>query len=356
VKNTQRKIKSWKAINSQKALAVAGLAATIHDDQNQQSKNNVGYITAFAAQCGLPHSDPTKWEWHIDSATGVVVPGPLGPDEPYVRQNGALTLRVTSLSGAIEDGHIPYGAVPRQLMGWVSTDVMLRQHEPEYWKLEVGDNLTEFMEKRLSVKPTGGPRGSITAFRNQSWNLFTSAISVVYNSTDQTGDKRSFRGLALAEEVEFWENFKHRTSRTLWGSHVVLNRRFADAILMSCVPYDWRIMTGVRDSALGIDLYWCFLRRWWEIYAIRKGKSQFLPWTDIMKWCGAQYSPTSQGIQSFERAATKQIKIITALQRNARLNIERGIHGGVRLLNSPKALVSPTKAPRFIEAGISASQ
>jgi hypothetical protein len=323
VKRTLRR--SWKSFNTDQAVALDRMSLLRDPDD----KHDIGYLAALWAQVGWPHS---------------ALPAPPPDSAPvWVRQNGNLEFRVTSLSGA----GIPSGVIPRQFAALLCTDVIARQHESDYWIVDLGANMCDLMLRRLNISPTGGKNGSITRFKQAAWMMMTCAVSVTqYPGTPQ--ESKKFKATTMAEEIELWENFKNPDANTLWRSYAVLNRKFADGIIQGSVPFNLTVFSGLRESALGLDLYPCFLRRWWQIEK-NGGKSQFIAYDDLKYWFGSQYGDTPDLRRSFMRATNTQIKkIVTLLGGDGRVTINQQIRGkggkvihGLWLHNSPKALVRP---------------
>jgi hypothetical protein len=331
VKRTLRR--SWKSLNTEQGIALDRMSLLRDPDD----KHEIGYLAAVWAQVGWPHSP---------------LPAPPPDSAPvWRRKNGNLEFRVTSLSGA----GIPSGVIPRQFAALLCTDVIARQNEPDYWVVDLGSNMSDLMKRRLNIEPTGGKHGSITRFKNAAWMMMTCAVSVTqYPGTPRESQK--FKATTLAEEIELWENFKNPDADTLWKNYAILNRKFADGIIQGSVPFSLTVFSGLRESALGLDLYPCFLRRWWQIEK-NGGKSQFIAYDDLRYWFGSQYADDKTGRQSFKRKANTQIgKIVQLLGGDGRVTINQQIRGeggkpiqGIWLHNSPRAIVRPEQMQKQLK-------
>jgi hypothetical protein len=305
--------------------------------RDPDDKQDIGYLATVWAQVGWPHS---------------ALPIPPSDTAPvWVRRNGNLEFRVTSLSGA----GIPSGVIPRQFAALLCTDVIARQNEPDYWMVDLGTNMCDLMKRRLNISPTGGKHGSITRFKDAAWMMMTCAVSVIrYPGTPH--ESKKFTATTMAEEIELWENFKNPEINTLWKSYAVLNRKFADGIIQGSVPFNLTVFSGLRESALGLDLYPCFLRRWWQIEK-KGGKAQFIAYEDLKYWFGSQYGDTPDLRRSFKRKANTQIgKLVQLLGGDGRITINERIRGaggkfieGIWLHNSPRAIVRPEQMQKELK-------
>ena len=91
------------------------------------------------------------------------------PGNEFKRKNGLFSLTILAPS---EVG-LPFGSIPRLLLSWVTTEAV-RTESPV---LELGPTLSAFMAKlgiAVNKRLTGGEKGNITRFRNQTVRLFSS--------------------------------------------------------------------------------------------------------------------------------------------------------------------------------------
>lgn len=103
------------------------------EQQEAIDAGSIGYMARVLTQATLPHRDPKQ--------------------DIFRRSNGALTVSIVDTHGV----GLPYGALPRLLLAWVTTEAVLTKEK----HIVLGDSLTSFMEQ-LAIVPTGGRWGSIT--------------------------------------------------------------------------------------------------------------------------------------------------------------------------------------------------
>ena len=134
-------------------------ALAIQEEEAKEA-GKLGYLGRIHTQATIPHSR-------------------LDPISEYERVNGNFHLYVK----APKSIGLPYGTLPRLLLIWMSTEVVLTA-EP---RLELGKNMSRFFEK-IDLPITGGKRGYIRPMREQMIRLFNSDIRYRYgaHNTDQS--------------------------------------------------------------------------------------------------------------------------------------------------------------------------
>ena len=182
---------------------------------------DLGFMARLMMLCSLPRTN-------------------LGDQLQYVRRNGPFTLYMTVSGGA----KLPYGNLPRLLLAWVCTEAVRTQNR----ELILGDSLSDFMRK-LDIYSTGG--GVHARLRNQMQRLFQSHVQLVYK--DDAGTR--FVSSQIADSGEFWWDMKRPDARSLWESKIELGEKFFQEIITNPVPLDLKILTALKRSPLGLDLY-----------------------------------------------------------------------------------------------------
>ena len=181
----------------------------------------MGFMARMLALCSLPRSNP-------------------GSQIRYIRRNGPYALVLTA--GGLNK--LPYGNLPRLLLAWVCTETVRTKSR----ELILGDSLSEFMRK-LDIYSTGG--GVHARLRNQMQRLFQTHVQLVYK--DETGMR--FVSSQIADRGEFWWNPKRPDDRSLWDSKIELGEQFFHEVIANPVPLDMNILTALKRSPLGLDLY-----------------------------------------------------------------------------------------------------
>ena len=107
---------------------------------------------------------------------------------------------------------LPYGNLPRLILAWISTEAVRTQSRV----LVLGASLSEFMRTLGMEDRSGSPRG---------------------------------------DRTELWWNPKRPDEPSLWDSKIHLGEAFFNEIINHPVPLDTNILTALKRSPLGLDLY-----------------------------------------------------------------------------------------------------
>ena len=81
--------------------------------------------------------------------------------------------------------------------------------------------------------------------------LFSCTVSLIYE--DESGFARVTS--PVADKHEFWWNERKPGERVLWDSKIHLGEAFFNEIINHPVPLDTNILTALKRSSLGLDLY-----------------------------------------------------------------------------------------------------
>jgi len=230
----------------------------------------IAYTPYFTTQFGLPHSpvDGDKW----------------------IRKDGNRILRITADSRY----GVPYGSIPRLLIAWVAT---WQVRHPSATKIELGKNLSSFLEDELHLPRTGK---YIRNVKEQLIALFTSKISVTVE--DDVPEHFGYKSAQLADEIELWGQTD--TQDALWNSYIVLTPKFRDYLLANPVPIDTRAFPILSGSPLAIDYYLWFAR---TMFSLRK--SRLVTWAELHGQFGSAYDFTDKrGRHNFRAESKKQIE------------------------------------------------
>ena len=250
-----------------KALREASPQARHHftrfDQVNQlvgasEADPDLGLMARTMALCSLPRSNP-------------------GNRLQYKRVNGPFTLYMIAGGG----NKLPFGNLPRLLMAWLSTEAVRTQSR----ELGLGRSLSEFMRSLGINSDSGGARREQTRLRNQMNRLFSCTVSLIYE--DESGFARVTS--PVADKHEFWWNERKPGERVLWDSKIHLGEAFFNEIINHPVPLDTNILTALKRSSLGLDLYL------WLVYR------QFGPNPD---------EHSHDAIQNFRRRVLRELKKI----------------------------------------------
>lgn len=258
------------------------------------------FISSQLVRCTLPHSDPGPVEW-------------------WTRTDGNLTLSIRS-GGDAEHGlyGIPYGTIPRLLLFWLTTEATRTKSR----RLELGENLSEFMEA-LELNPSrGGKRSDAKRLREQMKRLFRATMSFTQKREDRAGKSRAWLDMLVAEagtddSFQWWDVSQPGQS-ALWSESIVLGERFYDAITASPVPTNTRALRALRNSSLLLDLYaWATHR---AFIARKSGQPVRVEWKDIAGQLGADYS----NLKEFARNTRNALRKVQQVYPGLKYSVEYG--------------------------------
>ena len=193
----------------------------------------------------------------------------------------------------------PFGNIPRLLLFWITTEALRTGNR----RLELGDNLSDFM-RQLDLNPRrGGPRSDATRLRDQMDRLFSSAITF---RTDQP-NKTSMVNMTICETQILWWDPKDPEQPTLFGSWLQLGETFFNTITESPVPVDLKALRALKNSPLALDLYaWASFK---TFIAAKTNKPQHVPWKALQMQIGGDYS-RSRAFREAVIAALTKVKVV----------------------------------------------
>jgi hypothetical protein len=246
------------------------LEALAIEQEGAGRAGKITYLGKILIQCTLPHRDPGQ--------------------QIYRRSNGFYQLTVLAPPGI----GVPWGRYPRLLLPWLTTEALKTKDRI----IPLGRSLSDFMHE-IGVKPSGGPRGPITGFRDQVERLFASTIMSHYKSDNE------FRTLKvdIAREAHLWWHPGAPGQVALWGSYVHLTEEFYDSVTRHPVPLDTRVLRVLRSS-LAMDLY-----AWATFRVSYLEKATLIPW----EFLAAQFGGTYTDVKHFRTEAVKQLRRVIRL-------------------------------------------
>lgn len=216
------------------------------------------------------------------------------PGSEFTRRNGSFTLSLLAPS------HIglPYGAIPRLLVAWVTTEAVRTRER----QVVMGDSLSHFM-RELGMIPTGGRWGTVTRLREQARRLFSSSIVFTDVREDEFGATTS----PIADSARLWWGPISPGEAEPWVSSITLGQQFFDEVIQSPVPVDMRALRVLKRSPLALDVY-C-----WLTYRLSYlNKPTLVPWRLLEEQLGSGYGRSSDFKQAFVVALRKVLTIYGA--------------------------------------------
>ena len=270
----------------------------------------LGFMARMMALCSLPRTNP-------------------GNQIRYKRMNGPFQLYMT----AGPETKLPFGNYPRLLLAWVSTEAVRTQSRV----IVLGSSLSAFM-KTLGIYGSGGG-GDQIKLRNQMRRLFGCTVTLIYKE----GNEEQFVNSPIAAAGKYWWNPDNNSNLPGWNSKIVLGEAFFNEIINHPVPLDMNILTSLKRSSLGLDLYlWLVYRT----FALRA--PQRLSWSHLYRQFGSDPAKASDNItvQAFRKDCLRELKKIKLAWPGLNYTTPPGV-----LILHPSAPTIPPSSnlPRLVE-------
>lgn len=233
--------------------------------------------------------------------------------------NAAIRLEAGSLWNGeeFEKQPLPYGTRPRLLLLHIIRQ-FLRTGERN---IELGESTRDFLVNVLNTAATGGPRGSITAFKAQAKAFAAARMMIGYNTSE--GSARTRPAEQLVEEFEAWPETAGGRQRALWKGKLKISQDFAESIRKASVPLDARAIRAIQDSALELDIY-----AWLAHRLHRLERPTLLYWMSLRDQFGQEFADP----KSFKSAFKKALGNVLNVYPGAKI---QSVNGGLRMLPSP---------------------
>lgn len=289
-----------------KLISIAG------DIRLDPDKTESAFMARQLVQATLPHKNP-------------------GNIPVWSRTNGGLTISIQpgiDVKKQKVTGY-PYGTIPRLLLFWLTTEA-IRTNSP---RIELGNNLSEFMEELGLNSRMGGKRGDVKRLQDQMRRLFHSRISF-----SQSSKGEAWLNMQVTSKGMLWWDAKQPSQPTLWQNWIQIGEDFFKAITSAPVPVDMRALRALKKSPLALDLYA------WTTYTAYKtqqnGQSQSVSWEMLHQQFGAEYKDTYE----FSRKAWNALVKVQAVYPE--LSIER-VYGGIKILPSKPSITIKKKIKKI---------
>jgi len=294
------------------AAKIARTATEVWDMSAKDAKE-LAFVSRVLVQAFLPNKEPNDIIWK--------------------RTNGNFTLLVKSGIGE-ENGKsklygVPYGTIPRLILAWLNSEVIRNAQDTKNENpkiINLGRSLSDFLEK-IGVGRTGGKTGGITRFKKQAERLFRSEITVI----DAGKNGLHERDIKVADgRFIFWSD-SNAGQTQLWNNSVELSERFYSLLVNNPVPLDWRVLKGIKQSSMALDLYMWLTHRMSYLH-----KPVCIRWETLQEQLGSDV----ERIDHFREKVRKHLKKITTIWRD--LDIDASRADGLYLLPT-FSLTKPTK-------------
>ncbi len=238
--------------------------------------------------------------------------------EKFMRQSGSAWVNVQA--GYLDEGNgpvlqpIPYGAMPRLALAWVSTYAK-RNHTRE---IPIGDSASEFL-RLLGQPTTGGERGSFRTLRTQMHALAACRLQLGYRG-------RTYNGQPV-EQFDAWQANKDTQQKALWPGVMLLSDGYFSELIANGVPLDNRALHALKGSALALDVYAWLAHRLHRI----EGRPVILHWKSLREQFAQEYEGKDPD-KDFKAAFLPQLKKALAVYPKAKV---KQVTGWLMLWSSP---------------------
>ncbi len=255
-------------------------------EQTREEAGALGFMSRLLIMVNLPYRD-------------------LGKERKvWIRKNGKVSIIVASSYN--KDGvsiGIPYGSYPRIILAYIITQAV-KTNSPNIY---LGKGFRDFIEMIGLEK--GGHQ-----FKNVKKQL-ERILSASFAWTYETDNMESRTNIQVSHQSQLWWNPKNPDQQTLWESYINLNHHFFIEIVNNAVPIDFRALTILKNSPLGLDLYMFVL---WRTFKINE--PIYISWQSLQEQLGTQHSE----LKEFARECKKHIKRIQAFCPNLNITFLRG--------------------------------
>ena len=282
-------------------------------ETSAKDANSLVFMARPFVQTTLPHRDPCANEWsRINGKTTFII------------QSG---ISMNPDNGKLEHVGIPYGVIPRVLLIWITSEVLQRKTR----RLNLGENLAEFMRK-LGLNPNrGGARGDITRLKEQLRRLLRCTLS--FDQVVRKGDliTNNWLNMQIAWKGSMswinpkdyhFQSMKKEIDEIGEQSWIELSEPFFEMVKDSCVPLDHRVLREIKQSPLAIDLYTWMIHRTYSAPSVVdiSSKRSFVAWYQLHGQFGSNYTR----IDNFKQKLKPILRQIQALSDNLCLEEARG--------------------------------
>ena len=231
--------------------------------ENDPAGKDTWYVHSVLAQCFLPYRDQK--------------------DEIFwTRKNGNVTLDITAGRAENSQGEmqvlgLPFGAKPRLFLSKIQTDA-IRNQSPV---IPVETSMTGML-KDLGFRITGGKKGTIASFKEQTSRLAACRFKIVHSQQNPTGTLSRHINADLFKSFDLWFPASPE-QQTLWPTEIKLTDDFYENLKEHAIPYDFRGLSHIQNNARAIDIYLWMTQR---LYRIPHNKPLLLKWEHLYEMFG----------------------------------------------------------------------
>jgi hypothetical protein len=254
-------------------------------EQTREEADALGFMSRLLIMVNLPYRDPGK------------------ECKNWWRQNGNVTINVSTGYYKQTPIGIPYGAYPRLILAYLITQAVKTQEPTIY----LGKSFSHFLGL-IGIRRGG------RQYR-QLHKQLKRTLSAAFAWTYSTDKQWSRANIQISSQSQLWWDEKLPDQESLWESYIRLNMDFYNEIMRNAVPLDLRVLATLKNSPLALDLY-MFIT--WRVF--RLSNSIAISWESLQQQLGGQYAD----LKVFARDCRKHIKDIQALNPHFRIDFIKG--------------------------------
>ncbi len=236
-------------------------------------------------------------------------------EKEWIRKNGKYVLRLSAgekyVNEKLVSAGLPYGTYARLLMMWLTTQALRTKSRKVFLK----KTLSSLM-KELDIQPTGGKKGTITYFKEQFVRLCCCRVAI--DEVQMGEDLIGTQFFIVEDKFVKWLQ-DHESSFVEEDSYIMLNEKFYELIVKSSIPFDFNVITALKQSSIAIDVY-----IWLTYRAFTLKQPTIISWRQVQEQMGTQYSD----LRNFMNKMKKVILQIRMFYPD--INIEY-VHGGMKI-------------------------
>lgn len=278
------KVKKEASALSKREGQLIDLAGKLAEKSREES-DELGFMSRLLLMVNLPYRepDPSLRNWH--------------------RMNGNISIDIVS---AYKDGQpigLPYGAYPRLILAYLVTQAVKTQSPIIY----LGKSFSQF------VAFLGMKRGG-KQYKQLQMQL-KRTLSASFAWTYETDKRWSRTNIQVSHQSHLWWDEKDPQDSSSWESYIKLNTDFFNEIIRHAVPLDLRVLSLLKNSPLGLDLY-MFIS--WRVFNLQK--PVYISWQSLQQQLGGQYAD----LKVFSRDCRMHITRLQVLHPELNIDFVKG--------------------------------
>lgn len=254
-------------------------------EQTREEAGALGFMSRLLIMVNLPYRDPGK------------------DCKNWWRKNGNVSINVSTGYEDQTPIGIPYGAYPRLILAYLITQAVKTQSSMLY----LGKSFSDF------IKLIGIEKGGKT--RKQLHKQLERTLSASFAWTYRNDKQWSRENIQVSSQSQLWWDERQPEQQALWENYIRLNTDFFNEIIRNAVPLDLRVLSVLKNSPLGLDLY-MFIS--WRVF--KMDQPVFISWERLQEQLGGQY----KNIHEFSRDCRSHIKKIQALRPDLNITFAQG--------------------------------